>query len=130
MAMLMMLPVVAAAQLGPSQHIVTEVPFQFMVGNSPLPPGTYVVKRLWNSSALLIENDKAKVHVPFLVSYEKAQTGQDTSLIFHKYGDRYFLRGIRLNGSVIERLSESKQEAELRAQNTAAAKKASIAALK
>jgi len=127
-----MLPVVAVAQLGgPTQQIVTEVPFQFTVGNSPLPAGTYIILKpgyLW-SSTLVIENDKAKVHVPFFVSYENAQTGQGTSLIFHKYGDRYFLSGIRLNGSTIERLSESKQEAELRAQQTTA-EKASMAALK
>ena len=131
-ATLMMLPVVASAQLGPSQHIVVEVPFQFTVDNSAVPAGTYVVKPayLWNSSMLVIENEKAKVHVAYFVSYENAQTGQGTSLIFHKYGERYFLSGIRLNGTTIERLSERKQEAELRAQNTAAAEKASLAALK
>jgi hypothetical protein len=132
MATLMMLPVVAAAQLGPSQNIVTAVPFQFMVDHRAVPAGTYVVKPayLWNSSMLVIENEKAKVHVSFFVSYEKSQTGLGSSLIFHKYGDRYFLSGIRLNGSTIERLSESKQESELRTQSIAALENASTAALK
>ena len=130
-ATLLMLPAMAVAQLGPSNHIVTEVPFQFMVGNSALPAGTYIVKQAYADSIMLaIENESAKVHIGFLVSEEKARTGQGTSLIFHRYGDRYFLSGIRLNRGIIERLSESKAEVELRARNATEEEKVSIAALK
>jgi len=107
------------------------VPFQFMVGNSALPAGTYIVKQAYADSIMLaIENESAKVHIGFLVSEEKARTGQGTSLIFHRYGDRYFLSGIRLNRGIIERLSESKAEVELRARNATEEEKVSIAALK
>ena len=131
-ATLLVFPAMAVAQLGPSNHIVTEVPFQFMVGNSALPVGTYIVKRVDEDSMIMlaIENESAKVHIGFLVSEEKARTGQGTSLIFHRYGDRYFLSGIRLNRGIIERLSESKAEAELRARNATEEEKVSIAALK
>jgi len=132
-ATFLMLPAMAVAQLGPSNQIVTEVPFQFMVGTRTVPAGTYIVRQAYEDSIIFaIENAGAKVYVGFLVNHEeKAQTGQGTSLIFHQYGDRYFLNGIRLNEGIIERLSESKAEAELRARNaTAPEEKASIAALK
>ena len=115
-AALLMLPGMAAAQLGPSDTIVTEVPFQFMVGDRSVPAGRYIVKLVYEESPMMvIENDRAKVRVAFLVNEEEARVGEGISLIFHKYGDHYFLRGIRLNGSTIEHLSESKVEAEFRA---------------
>ena len=131
-ATFLMLPAMAVAQLGPSNHIVVEVPFQFMVGNRALPAGRYIVKQAYEESLMLaIENTSAKVRIVFHVNEEKAQTGQGTSLIFHQYGGRYFLNGIRLNEGIIERLSESKAEAGLRARNaTASEGKVSVAALK
>ena len=131
-ATLLMLPAMAVAQLGPSNHIVTEVPFQFMVDNRAVPAGTYVVKQVYEGPLMLaIENTSSKVHIVFLANEEKAQTGQGTSLIFHQYGNRYFLNGIRLNEGIIERLSESKSEAELRARNARAPEeKVPVAALK
>ena len=40
------------------------------------------------------------------------------ALVFHKYGDRYFLSGMKIEGTrVMYRLPESKAEMELRAQN-------------
>jgi hypothetical protein len=126
-----MLPVMAAGQLGSSDYIVAEVPFQFMVGNRSVPAGTYVVRpALEGSSTLAIEDEAINVHAAFFVTEESTASGKGNSLVFHKYGDQYFLSGIRLNGSIIERLSESKQEADLHARNTTGAEKVSIAALK
>lgn len=117
-AMLFMFSVVATGQLGSSDYIVAEVPFQFMVGNRPVPAGTYIVKpALEGPSTLAIENEKANVHAAFFVTEENTATGKGNSLVFHKYGDRYFLSGIRLNGTIIERLRESKPEADLHGRN-------------
>jgi len=126
---LFMLPTLAAAA---SNHIVIEVPFQFMVDNRPVPPGTYIVKQTYeDSNRMAIENESVKIHLVFLVNKEQAQAGQGASLIFDQYGDRYFLNGVRLNEGIIERLSESKSEAELRARNARAPEeKVPVAALK
>jgi hypothetical protein len=52
-------------------------------------------------------------------------------MVFHKYGDRYFLTSIKLKGStVVYRLRESKAEAELRAQNVPASQKILLARLR
>jgi len=117
-AALLMFPGMAAAQLGPSDIIVTEVPFQFMVGGRSVPAGTYIVKLAYGEPSILaIENARTKVHVAFFVNEQKAKAGHGTSLIFRRYGDRYFLSGIRLNGTTIEHLSENKVEAEFRARS-------------
>jgi hypothetical protein len=131
-----MLPVMAAAQMGSSNiyYIVAEVPFQFMVGNRSVPAGTYVVKpapALEGTSTLVIENKTVNAHAAFFVTEENTKAGKGNSLVFHKYGDEYFLSGIQLNGSTIERLSENKQEADLHARNaTAPEEKVFVAALK
>jgi hypothetical protein len=52
-------------------------------------------------------------------------------LVFERYGDRYFLSSIRVQGSDrIYRLPTSKAEAELRAQNVAATEQTLLASLK
>jgi hypothetical protein len=129
-AMFFMLPAMAAGQLGSSDYIVAEVPFRFMVGNRSVPAGTYIVKpALDGCPTLAIENERLNVHAAFFVTAENTASGKGNSLVFHKYGEQYFLSGIRLNGSIIEELPESKQEADLHARNITGAEKVSIATL-
>ena len=52
------------------------------------------------------------------------------ALVFHKYGDRYFLTGIRQAGETIEQLPQTGQEAELRAQNSPATEEVLVASRK
>jgi hypothetical protein len=53
------------------------------------------------------------------------------ALVFHRYNNRYFLSGIRIEGSkTVYRLPESKTEAELRAQNIPATDEIRVASLK
>jgi hypothetical protein len=62
------------------------------------------------------------------VSATKGSSGN--ALIFHKYGERYFLSGIRVAGSQIAyQLPEGKAEAELRAQNEVASQEIVLAQL-
>lgn len=115
--MLMILPVLAAAQqLGPTDHIVANVPFQFMLGTKVVPAGTYIVQPTsqgaWDVN---IQNPAAKVSAAFMVTPDESKTSREGySLIFHKYGENYFLTGIGLEGTAIEKLRETKAESELR----------------
>jgi hypothetical protein len=121
-AILVALPALASAQLGPSDHMVVNVPFDFTVGNTHVPAGQCIVEpALAGTSVLRIDNTSANVSASFLIVSEETNREQEGySLIFRKYGERYFLRGIRVEGQTIERLPESKLEAELRAQNVPA----------
>ena len=49
---------------------------------------------------------------------ETAKTATAPALVFHRYGDRYFLWGMKIEGTkTMYRLPETKAEMELRAQN-------------
>jgi hypothetical protein len=62
---------------------------------------------------------------------EGKQDASHYALVFKHYGDRYFLSGIKLQGSNITyRLPESKVEAELRAQSVSATEETLRASLK
>jgi hypothetical protein len=61
---------------------------------------------------------------------EAKEPSKNNAMVFHKYGDRYFLTAIKLAGSrTVYQLPQSKAEAELRAQNIPASEEALLALL-
>ena len=127
------MPLLASAQLGTRDRLVANVPFQFRAGEMLIPAGECAVQRAsMNSSTLVIGNWGAKVGLfanPLIA--EATETSRTNAMVFHKYGDRYFLTSIKLKGSkAVYRLHESKAEAELRAQNVPASQETFLALLK
>jgi hypothetical protein len=115
-----LMPLLASAQLGSSDRLVANVPFQFRAGKMLIPAGECAVQRAnMHSRTLVIGNWGAKVGLfanPSIA--EAAEISSTNAMVFHKYGDRYFLTSIKLKGSkAVYHLHESKAEAELRAQN-------------
>ena len=130
---LVVLSGMAAAQLIGSSKIVAQVPFEFMVANKTVPAGEYVVQAFtMDGNTLVIRNTEAKVGLVSNSSQtEGKQEASNYALVFKHYGNRYFLSGIKLQGSNITyRLPESKVEAELRAQNVSATEETLLASLK
>ena len=130
---LVLLSGMAAAQLNSSTRVVAQVPFEFMVANKTVPAGEYVVQAFtMDGNTLVIRNAEAKVGLVSTSSQsEGKQDASNYALVFKHYGDRYFLSGIRLQGSKITyRLPESKLEAELRAQTATAREETLLASLK
>jgi hypothetical protein len=130
---LVVLSGMAAAQLIGSTKIVAQVPFEFMVANKTVPAGEYVVQAFtMDGNTLVIRNAEAKVGLVSTSSQtEGKQEASHYALVFRHYGDRYFLSGIKLEGSKITyRLPESKVEAELRAQKAPATEETLLASLK
>lgn len=120
---LVVLSGMAAAQLNSGSLIVTQVPFEFVVANKIVPAGKCVVQvATMDGNTLMIRNAGAKVSLFSPSSRtERKQLAPNYALVFKHYGDRYFLSGIKLQGSkIVYRLPESKAEAELRAQNVSA----------
>jgi len=129
---LTMLPMLASAQLKGSDRIVTKVPFEFVVGNKPIPAGECVVQAATGDlKTVMIRNGEAKVSLFSTISTtETGKPAGNYALVFHQYGDRYFLWGMKLEGTrVMYRLPESKAEIELRAQNVPATDKILLAYL-
>jgi hypothetical protein len=128
-----MLPLLASAQLTGSQKIVAQVPFGFVVGSKVVPSGEWTVQHAkTDAKILLIRNTEAAVGMfsnISLVEAKKAAGG--CTLVFHKYGNRYFLSGVNIEDTRIGyRLPESKAEAEMRAQNVPATEEILLASLK
>jgi hypothetical protein len=116
-------PLLASAQLGQSEKIVAQVPFQFRAGNMIFPAGECTVQRIGRTGdALAISNWEAKASQLTLPNLrENAGPSQHSALVFHKYGDRYFLAGVKVEGSrTVYQIPRGRAEAELQAQNVSA----------
>ena len=75
-----------------SNHMRATIPFDFVVGDRKLPAGKYFIGNAQNTSNILLEissrNDVANtltIPVQILTPTETAK------LVFHRYGDQYFL---------------------------------------
>ena len=120
---LTLLPLLAAAQMQSDTKIVAQVPFDFIIGSKVVPAGQIIVQSAAPSArTLAMRNQRAKINLmanPTRAESKKPAT--KTALVFHKYGNRYFLSEVKLEGSqTLYRLPESRAEAELRAQNVQA----------
>ena len=125
-------PLLASAQLGTQNKIVAEVPFAFHAGNKTVPAGKCTIQTAsMNGTTLAIRNSDAEMAL-FAGSYKdsppKGSTGN--KLVFHKYGDRYFLSEIRIDGSNVSyRLPESADEREQQARNMPVSEETLVAQL-
>jgi hypothetical protein len=93
-------------------ELVARVPFEFTVGNTTLPRAAYQLSRLdAHPEMLLVRSERRGV----LVRTQEIRLARRTtapSLLFHRYGDQYFLREIRLDGSERLDLPETAGERE------------------
>lgn len=129
---LMLISGMAFAQLNSESRVVAQVPFNFTVANKAVPAGECEIRlAAMGSKTLKISNIDSSMSL-FAPSYqtESKQDAAKYALVFKQYGDRYFLSGIKLQGSKIGyRLPESKLEAELRAQNVPSTEETLVASL-
>ncbi|HEY6120980.1 MAG TPA: hypothetical protein VIV66_13545 [Pyrinomonadaceae bacterium] len=98
-----------------------EIPFDFIVRGKTLPAGTYVLRRINDTTETLeIENFMNHEHVMFQTeALQSRNAPRRDALLFHRYGDTYFLRQIRVAGEA-DRLELAKPREERRLQNEAA----------
>ena len=91
----------ASAQSG--VVMTAEIPFEFTVGKTKLPAGKYAVTmRSPSSGVLLIQDDGWHRSVMTLTDKAYASdTMNESLLVFHRYGDQYFLSRVWTSGSDI-----------------------------
>jgi hypothetical protein len=83
----------AGMSFAQSNGVKANVPFDFTVANKLLPAGTYTMIR--ESTGLIeIRNHDKPVAVLTVVSHDENTSSDGGKLIFHKYGDQYFLSEI------------------------------------
>ncbi len=131
--MLMLLSGLMAAQSLASSTVVAQVPFEFMANNKIVPAGECIIQSAdMDARVLTIRNVATKTGLLAPSSRGDAKKVADsTVLVFKHYGNQYFLSEIRLEGSnQTYKLSASRAETELRAQNASASQQTLLASLK
>ena len=82
-----------------SVDLIARVPFEFNVGETTLARDTYQLSRLSDHPDMLLVRSGRK---GVMIRAEVVGAGKRAaapSLLFHRYGDQYFLREIRLEGN-------------------------------
>ena len=87
--------VTAGSAVAQGHAVKATVPFDFAVGNSQLPAGTYTISSAddRSSTGLVIRSDSGKIAV-LTTAYADGKQSKASKLVFDKYGDRYFMREI------------------------------------
>lgn len=104
LCMLMMLGIAASAQT--SRELTVTVPFDFNVGRTEMPAGTYSVYRLNNYSGegyMLRSTDCREAVIFNAKMVQGAEATPVNRLEFRQYGDKYFLARVWPAGAIIGR---------------------------
>ena len=84
-----------SSALGQSdRQTIIHIPFNFSVGEKSFPAGKYVIERTWKTSdSVWVIKRKDNVGKAMLLTrpVRANETQQETRLVFHQYGDLYFL---------------------------------------
>ena len=85
----------AFAQL-PVEHIRVNIPFDFMVMGRTLPAGYYEITRLSDGPEVLVISNVThrRDHATMETTPEQGPVSSHGKLVFHRYGDSYFLHEI------------------------------------
>jgi hypothetical protein len=119
-SMFILCAAVASANAQLSIPIMAKIPFDFSVGNKKLPAGEYTFSRLsgFSDSKTISVSSEGSTRV-FQSTFE-AQVlipKKDSTLVFHKYGDQYFLEQIWSGGAQEgTQVPESRSERTIRRQ--------------
>jgi hypothetical protein len=92
----------AGSAFAQTDHDVrASVPFNFVVGKTTMPSGNYQIVRIGMSSEnIAVRALGTKSATIVLTGREQVNHPSDrTKLVFHRYGDRYFLSQIWVEGS-------------------------------
>jgi hypothetical protein len=83
----------AGTSFAQSNGVRATVPFDFTVGNKLLPSGTYTIKQ-GSSNVIVIRSYDKPIAAMSLVNQSGHTASNGGKLLFHRYGDRYFLSEI------------------------------------
>jgi hypothetical protein len=79
-----------------------DVPFNFIVDRATLPAGAYTIESAGVADALLIRDADGQAKRVVMPNHcESNQPAGQTKLVFRKYGDRYFLSQVWIEGNTL-----------------------------
>jgi hypothetical protein len=107
----------AAHAVEAQEPVLVNIPFAFTAGRMALPAGEYRVEKMGEASALLLIQRTDGSAATFVISngVEANRPQTHSKLIFHCYGNQYFLSQIWVEGHSLGReLAPSAKEKEQR----------------
>lgn len=120
-AALLLMTLVALTGLLNAQTSTTfkaQVPFGFVTNGKTMPSGECKVDVVVRNGQTLLSISSGKQHIfAFPTPDESPKASKKTALVFHRYGDRYFLAGLKHDGGIGYELPASRPERELLARN-------------
>lgn len=112
-SVLALVAAVGAARAQSPVNISVDVPFDFYVGDQLMPAGRYTVKRAVRDAnrTLVVAGQKEGDRAAAATAPVAGRESRRSALVFHRYGDEYFLRSAWAAGDAEGReFRESKRE--------------------
>jgi hypothetical protein len=92
-----------------------DIPFGFYVRDTAMPAGSYTVQEANTAGIVQIRNNDTGKSILAMAPPNQSGHSADSKLVFHKYGDRYFLSELWLAGAAgVDCVSMGKLEREVR----------------
>jgi len=113
-----------------SSQVVADIPFDFTVGGKSLKAGEYALRPFSSNNDVLVitGQDTKDVAIRITQSIEARRTPERAMLVFHRYGQRYFLSEVWTNGDRTGRqLRKSAEERAIEGQLAAIPAKSELA---
>ena len=101
----------AAGFAGLDRRLEANIPFDFMVSGEKLPAGKYTVDMGAIEKVMTVRNWKTKRAASAITQGFEVRAGSKPQLVFHRYGDQYFLAKVITSSGGME-LPKSKAERE------------------
>ena len=84
-------------------NMLVDVPFAFQDGSRTFPAGSYRIRATGENMIVLQSKDSDQVKLLMTVEERSLAASDAGKLVFHKYGDQYFLSDIWLADSTVGR---------------------------
>ena len=84
----------ATAMAQTPEKITVHAPFEFTVADKTLPAGDYTITPLASNRLLIRSDDGREALIATTFEIEAKESPRPASLVFERYGDRYFLSQI------------------------------------
>jgi hypothetical protein len=101
---------------GQSVLVKANIPFEFSVTGATLPAGAYTIQSLTAEGMVLSirDSDMKAQEMVLAIECESRNDAQQSKLVFHRYGDRYFLAQVWVAGRNLgHRIPKSPRETEV-----------------
>lgn len=114
---LLSLLLVAGSAIAQTIHVRADIPFNFAVGSKTYPAGTYEIGTIDNRNSKTLQLKGRDGNASAMINTNTAESlrpANKSKLVFNRYGDRYFLSQIWMNGAILgHQLPQSSREKEI-----------------